>query len=269
MSSNSAQGLAAPESNVTVKSADRVLDLFELLGRWDREMSHTEIASALQIPKSSLTLLLRNLVSRGYIEFSPTNRGYRLGGAFTRLARQSGRHFDVIACAEPLLVKLTQALGESSALNQLKGHQAEVVATVLGPQRLVSHMRLGDLAPLYATSGGKAILAYLSEEMLREYLATVRFERMTAKTITSVNTLKREIETIRRTGLAYSFEEFTPGIIGIGAVVLPREGQPIGSLNIAIPAVRSKPDVLERAAQALQRAARELLQQIGQTPASP
>ncbi len=48
---------------------------------------------------------------------------------------------------------------ESAALNILKGDQAEVVAPVNGPQRLVSHMWLGDLAPLYVTSGGTIILS--------------------------------------------------------------------------------------------------------------
>jgi hypothetical protein len=69
----------ANASTGVVKSADRVLDLFELLGRWGAEMSHTDLVEALQIPKSSLTQLLRNLVSRGYIEFSPSTKGYRLG----------------------------------------------------------------------------------------------------------------------------------------------------------------------------------------------
>lgn len=259
---------ADPNSGA-VKSADRVLDLFELLGRWDREMSHTEIAAALEIPKSSLTLLLRNLVKRNYVEFSPVSKGYRLGEAFSRLAHQSGRQFDLVACAEPILTKLTSALGESSALNRLKGHNAEVVATVLSPQRLLSHMRMGDLAPLYATSGGKAILAFLPEALLKEYLSAVRFESITPKTIRSVATLKREIESIRRTGLAYSFEEFTPGIVGVGIAVLSQDNHPLGSLNIAMPAVRSTPQVLERAAQVLQRSARELQQQLSQArPAS-
>lgn len=251
----------------TVKSADRVLDLFELLGRWDREMSHTEIAAALAIPKSSLTLLLRNVVGRGYVDFSSVTKGYRLGEAFSRLARQSDRQFDLVACAQPILVRVTQAVGESSALNRMKGHQAEVVATVMSPHRLLSHMRLGDLAPLYATSGGKAMLAHLPDDMLKEYLSTVRFEKITGKTIKSAATLRREIESIRRTGLAHSFEEFTPGIVGVATVLLPRTGHPIGSLNIAMPAVRSTPELLERAGQALQRGARDLIQQVTQAGA--
>lgn len=247
-----------------VKSADRVLDLFELLGRWEREMSHTEIASALTIPKSSLSLLLRNLVGRGYLEFSPSTKGYRLGRAFSVLARQSGREFDLIACAEPILKSITATLGESSALNRLKGQKVEIIATVVSPQRLVTHMHVGDLAPLYATSSGKVILAHLPDELQKEYLAKMKLKRVTHNTIRSIDTLKKQLEAARRTGLAYSQEEFTPGIVGVAAVVPGALGHPLGALHIAMPAVRSNPEVIERAAQVLQRASKAMLKQIAQ-----
>lgn len=257
-------GGVAEQVPAAVKSADRVLNLLELLGRWDRELSHTEIATALSIPKGSLTLLLRNLVNRGYINYASSTKRYRLGAAFAALARQSGCGFDLISCAKPILNKITSVLGETSALNQLKGRKAEVVATALSPQRLVLHMRLGELAPLYATSGGKAILASLPEDKQKEYLASVRLDRITSKTINSINTLKRELETIRRSGLAYSFEEFTPGIVGVAAAVIPKSGQTTVALNIAVPAVRSSPELLERAGQVLLRAAREMAAQVDQ-----
>lgn len=251
-----------PANAGAVKSADRVLDLFELLARWDREMSHSEIAATLAIPKSSLTLLLRNLTARGYVEFSSANKAYRLGAAFSRLARQSSRVFDLVACAEPVLAKVTAAIGESSALNQLKGQQVEVVATVLGPHRLVSHMRLGDISPLYATSGGKAMLAFLPQDLQKEYLSTVRLEAITAKTIKSMSALKREIEIIKRNGVAFSFEEFTPGIVGIARPIVSKTDYPVGALNIAIPAMRATHETLDRAGQILRRATQELARQV-------
>jgi DNA-binding IscR family transcriptional regulator len=76
-----------PPSRATVKSADRVLTLFELLGRWGREMSHAEIADVMGIPKSSLSQLLKNLVGRGWLAYSPGAKGYVLGQALIDIAR--------------------------------------------------------------------------------------------------------------------------------------------------------------------------------------
>ena len=41
-----------------VKSADRVLDLFELLSGWGQEMSHVDIATALEFRRAALPICL-------------------------------------------------------------------------------------------------------------------------------------------------------------------------------------------------------------------
>lgn len=248
----------AEDAQKTVKSADRVLTLFELLGRWGREMSHTELADALGIPKSSLTQLLKNLVVRGWLSFSPASKGYSLGPAVAALARRSMQVRDLAELAQPVLVELTAATGESSALNTLSGDVSKVVATVLGPHRLVSHMRLGDTAPLYATSGGKALLAFLPPPMLEEYLGRVAFEPATPATLSSVPALREQLAEVRRRGTACSLEEWTPGIVGLARPVLDRAGAAVGAVNVAVPRVRY--DAAKEAAVtgALARAADEL-----------
>ncbi len=256
---------AAPSAAVpgTVKSADRVLTLFELLGTWGREMSHTEIAEALGIPKSSLTQLLRNMVSRDWLAYSPSSKGYTLGSAFGRLARRAGRAADLASVAGPVLAELTARTAESSALNVLKGDMAEVAATVLGPQRLVSHMRLGDLAPLYATSGAKVILAHLPAEMQDEYLRRATFAPATPATIRTVRALRIQLRKIRQDGLAWSFEEWTPGITGLARPVLSPSGDVLGSVNVAMPSVRYTDAVGACVADALARAVEAIRQGIG------
>src|SRR5688572_2852671 len=118
-----------------VKSANRVLDLFELLGSWSDSLSHTQIAAALKIPKSSLSQLLPSLVERGYIEYVPTSRGYKLGHKLATLANEvsQGRNLDKIIL--PILQEITVRTGESSALNVLRGDESEVAVAVSSPQR--------------------------------------------------------------------------------------------------------------------------------------
>lgn len=246
-----------------VKSANRVLDLFELLGQWSRELSHTEIATTLKIPKSSLSQLLPNLVDRGYVQFVAETKGYRLGAKLAELAGQQAEQKDVIGLARPLLQTIAAETGESAALNVLQGDFSKVVATVNSQQRLLSHMRDGDLAPLYATSGGKAIIAFLPEDMLNSYLKRAKLEEISKNTIRSTEELTLQLETIRRGRVAYAFEEFTPGICGIAVPILSHSGSPLGSLNVAMPAVRYNTRVRDRAIQVLRRAVDTLNQKLG------
>ncbi|MFC7557309.1 IclR family transcriptional regulator [Pseudoroseomonas wenyumeiae] len=260
-------GPAIEPASGAVKSAGRVLDLFELLARYDREVAHAEIADGLGIPRSSLTQLLKDLVARGYVTFHMPSRGYSLGPAFAALARYAGASEDLIGLAEPFLRELTERTGESSALNRLNGWQAEVVATVNGPHRLVTHMRLGDLAPLYATSGGKVILASLTDAEVEAYLANAALEAITPDTIVSKDALRKELDAARRDGIAFSFGEYTPGIVGIGAPILSATGQPLGSLNVAMPSIRYSPDVRTKVSEAIRRAAREISRRAGRRSA--
>lgn len=248
-----------PDNTQTaVKSADRVLDLFELLAHAGREMAHSDISEMLQIPKSSLTQLLKTLIARGYVETTPDGRGYRLGDTLLSLSESVGQSRDLASHADAFLSDVTRETGESSALNQRNGDQVEVVATVLGPARLVTHMRLGDLAPLYATSGGKAILAHMPDDFLEAYLLRVRFEAATPATLKTVKALRQQLAAVRASGFAYSHEEWTPGIVGIAAPLLDSAGAPLGAINVAIPSARFDKAKQDQVTVVLRRACEEL-----------
>lgn len=248
----------ADETATAVKSADRVFDLFELLAPRGEGLSHTAIAEALGIPKSSLTQLLKTATRRGYVSYEPDAKSYRLGARFGTMAGPASMTRDLIAQADAVLEELTAATRESSALNILKEDVAEVVATANSPQRLVSHMRLGDLAPLYATSGGKIILAHLPDDDLKAYLGRVKLRASTPNTISSVGDLRAQLKEIRREKIARSLEEYTPGIIGVATVVLSRQGAPLAAINVALPAVRYTKELEGVVIAALRKAASKL-----------
>jgi len=252
----------AARSHATVKSADRVLTLFELLGRWGREMSHAEIADVMGIPKSSLSQLLKNLVGRGWLAYSPETKGYLLGDAMIGIARGAAQTRDVIGLSAPLLAELTAATNQTSAFNVLRGDFGETVATVLGGDTLLAVMRLGERSPLYTTSYGKALLAYLPADMQDDYLARVELVPMTPRTIRSIETLRVQLQTIRRDGIAYSFEEHILGIVGTARPVVGSNGNVVGAISIATAAIRYDDPLRAQIADAIGRATTKLSQHL-------
>ncbi len=245
-----------------VKSADRALDVLELLARKGRAMSHTDIAVALAIPKSSLTQLLRNLQARGYLVFTPGPNTYTLGEAVFALAQRGRQGFDLAALAQPLVGRITRLTEESSSLNLLREGQVERVCGADSSQLLHYAMKLGARAPMYAVSSGKAILAFMPAARREAYLSRVKFEKLTPKTITSVAALKRELQRVAAAGVAYSIEEYTPGIVGVAVPVLDSGGHAIGAFNVALPAVRYEEAHRRAIVAALRDAAKELEAEI-------
>lgn len=248
-----------------VKSAMRALDVIEYLAKLDRPVTHGEIADSLAIPKSSLSKLLRTLQARHYVEYvQGDHAGFRIGKRLGSLVKAEAAKFDLIELGRPSLRKIVAVTGESAALNKLQDDVVEVIASEQGPQRLSTTMRLGDVAPLYATSGGKVLLANMPDSWINEYVSKVTFVPVTPNTIRDATALKQELKNVRDKGFAYSFNEFTPGITGIAKAILSPDGRAIASLNVTIPSVRyteatrSKvEDAISKAVSALERLQRK------------
>jgi DNA-binding IclR family transcriptional regulator len=74
---------------------------------------------------------------------------------------------------------------------------------------------------------------------LREkYLSSKRLERFTAATIVNVKEIRRDIETIRQTGVALTVDERTEGASGIAAPVFGAGGVLVAGLSLAGPSPR-------------------------------
>jgi DNA-binding IclR family transcriptional regulator len=225
-------------------------------------MSHTEIADLMGIPKSSLSQLLRNLVGRGWLSYSPGTRKYVLGPAIIDLARGGAHVQDAAALSGPVLAELAAATNETAALNVLRGDLAETVATALGGETLLAVMRLGQRSPLYTTSYGKVLLAYLPDDMQEDYLRRVKLAPVTPQSIVSLKQLRAQLQTIRRDGVACSFEEQVQGIIGTARPVFAPNGNVLGAISIASAAIRYDKRLGAQISQAIAQAVTKLSQQL-------
>jgi len=232
--------------DASVKSADRVLDILELLARQGTALTHNEIGTALGIPKSSLTHLLRNLLSRQFIAADGTGAAYTLGPAVFRLVRRGPDREALVALARPVVAWLAAQTGEAASFSVLRDNLVERVCVAESSSVLAYRMAVGDRFPLYSTSAGKAILAAMPDKASSAYLKSLRMHSQTASTLGSVAELKRELQEAREESITYSRGEQTVGVIGMAVpVVLGGDHLP-GALNVVVPAARFTPELEQR-----------------------
>ena len=237
-----------------VKSAVRVINILELLGRWSSARTHIQIAEELNIPKSSLTQVLKTLIRYDFIELDPESRGYSLGTAIHDIAAGAHSTKQLMNVAGTVLEWLTQQTGESSALNKREGDQHRVAATMLSQQRIVAHLKLGDKAPLHTTSGGQVILAHLPRDELEDYLSRARFERFAKNSLQTAQSVLDKLERIRADGFATVVDEFTPRIGGVARPIFDKNKNVLASLSITVPSERLTEDLKKTALVALEKA---------------
>ncbi len=223
----------------TVKSAMRTLDILELLVAQGRPLAAHEIATALVIPVSSLSYLLTTLVERGYIQ--RLGRKYGPGQGLARL--QPGRVADsLIQRAVPVVRSLRVRLNETAGFFVPRGHEVEAAVSEIGTHALRYTLDVGQRAPMHAFAAGKAILATYDESELADYFAGSEREAFTAQTLTEESDLRAELDGVRRSGVARTREEHTPGIQGMARVVMA-DGRAAGAISIAIPLPRVTPEL--------------------------
>ena len=240
----------ASDAPATVKSAMRTLDILEFLSAQGRPMAAHELATALAIPISSLSYLLSTLQERGYLERS--GRLYAPGPALARL--QPGAALPSLAQrVAPIVRSIRTQLNETAGFFVARDDMIEAVVSEIGMHALRYTIDVGQRAPLHAFSAGKAILATWSDADLDAYLAESKRAAFTPNTIVTADALRAEIADIRRTGIARTREEHTPGIVGVGRAAIV-DGATVGAFSIAMPLARFDADVEKKAIDLLVRA---------------
>ena len=125
---------ATPQAqNSQVKSATRTLDIIEYVVAHSRGLVAQEIATALDIPVSSLSYLLATLVEREYL--ARDGRRYSAGPGLARL-QASGSGASVADRAAPLVRSLRVQLDETTSFFVRHDWEIEAIITESSEQAL-------------------------------------------------------------------------------------------------------------------------------------
>jgi IclR family acetate operon transcriptional repressor len=159
---------------------------------------------------------------------------------------------------------LQRACGEDVNLGTMDAGAALCLETQKSSHVLGVNISSGLRMPAHASSLGKAMLAFIPAHKRRALLSGMGMERCTANTITDPRELDRELEVVRRRGYATDREEFSPGVVCIGAPVFNAQGHVVAALSITAPAQRTSVAELEkRYAALLLRTCRAVSRELG------
>lgn len=224
------------------------------------------IARELALPKAVTHRMLKELVVSGFLSFDERTKQYRLGPGALAVGLAALRALDVPAIAQPYLVGLVEATGETATLSVRQGAWRVYVDQVLSPHEIRMSVSLGTRHPLHAGSSSKAILAALTDAEIEDYLAHHALDPVTDTTITSAAALRAEISRIRQRGYAVSMGERQAGAGSAAAAIRTATGQIFGSISVCGPQDRFKPPVREAHGELVARTAAEVSAQLGFRP---
>ncbi|MDX1689679.1 MAG: IclR family transcriptional regulator [Acidimicrobiia bacterium] len=219
----------------TVQSIHRAFVVMQQLA--SASMGVTELALACDLPKSTVSRLLRTLEAEGAVEQAGDGGRWRIGPVIPSLAGSTAFGVDLVARARPHLALLAHETGEDAGLSVPDGYRVHYVAQVDSDNAVQVRDWTGELVPMHVVPSGLAMLAYWPSERIERYLRR-SLERFTDATVVDPDRVRTRLEAIRAEGYVWVFEEFVEGINSVAAPILDRRGRPRAAIHIHGPAYR-------------------------------
>ncbi|OHZ01611.1 IclR family transcriptional regulator [Salinicola sp. MIT1003] len=249
-------------------TVSRALKLLAFIADAEGEVTVKHVSEAMGLAPSTVHRLLNLLRADDFVTTGTKSGTYAIGPQFYRVAARVVNRVSPSALAQPMLDSLVQQYDETVVFGlYLPAERAmSFVARSDGQQRLTYRMDMNRPLSLVWGASGKAILAYLPDDIVAEVLGAECSSPASGASPPEPTALHEQLETVRRLGYAVSEDEKLHGARGIAAPVFGATGI-LGSLCLTSPKGRLDEAEVPRIGETIAHHAYTLSSLLGAYPA--
>lgn len=212
-----------------VEALAKGLAILECFDADHAEMTLSEVARRVGLSPAAARRSLITLQTLGYVgqkakRFHLTPRVMTLGSAFYYSAR-------IDEVLQPDLRELVGKFGDASSVGTLDGENVIYVAHNSVQRARRAAAVVGARYPAFATSLGRVLLAGLPDMAFDAYIAGVRPEPLTSKTLIDPAAIREEILAVREAGYSTTVDQLDYGITAIAVPIRDASGRTVAALN--------------------------------------
>lgn len=248
-----------------MSSTLRCLKVLELLADEPFELSFSELAARLDIPKASAHRLCTTLIQANLITQEPMTRRYMLNSHALWIGSGYLRHSPLYRAAFFPMQELARQLPGTVQLGVLDQDYVLFIHSVGYSGAPYAFADVGLRRPMNATASGKIFLAGMKPEQIDRVMAKSS-EKYTDSTITSFERMQEELEQVRKARYARNVEELLSGYwvlaAGVGA---GQDDVPAAAISITLPLAEISTEREAAIAALVKEAARKTSLQLGPT----
>lgn len=241
-----------------VKSANRVMEILQLVNVYPRGLTLSEIYEKMGMPKSSTHELLHSMEQQNFLQLD--DKKYRIGIRVFELGQTASRNLDILQAIRPHLKWLSTQSSMTTQFGILDNTDVIYLSKIKNHEGIAVESQAGARMPAHATALGKAMLSLLPEEILLANYSSLVFEKFTPNTIESVSELRDRLREVRDKKFAEDHEEFTKGVFCISVPVPGIRANTIGAISISMPEERWKQVEREKIVENLRLAGTRILE---------
>ncbi|MEX1314140.1 MAG: IclR family transcriptional regulator, partial [Desulfotignum sp.] len=203
----------------------KAFDILTAISRSRNGLRISDIASSLDISKSTIHGITAALEEQGAIIRDPSSKRYTIGLTLLELGKAVYERVDIIQTARPIMEQLMEQCSESVFLGIRNQDHVTVIDIVESRKDFKISSPIGTALPLLAGAVGKAFLSRMPVSAASDYLRTNPIRRFTDRTITDPAAYLAELETVRADGYALDDEEYLVGVRAVAVCLSPISGR--------------------------------------------
>lgn len=215
----------------------RGLRIVQTFGQDRRQLSLSDIAKLVDLPRASVRRTLHTLIHLGFAETD--GRMFRLTPKVLTLAGAYLLSNPVSNILQPALERLSADLNEACSAAVLDGNDVVMIAHASPPRVLQLGGQIGLRLPAISSSLGRILLASLDDDQLEEFLARNTPKQLTPHTVVDKAALRQSILKARSDGYSLVDQEVEPGFRSISVALRRMDGKTVGSLNVGVHSERA------------------------------
>jgi DNA-binding IclR family transcriptional regulator len=223
------------QNNSVLQSVQNGLLILKLFSMDKPVLGITEISKELQLPKTTVSRLITELMKEGYLK--KVNRKYSLGLSLLSLNGVIMSQLEIHREAFEPLKCLVNKTGETANICMLEGTNLIYVFKVESRQtvRLLSHV--GHNRPPSCSSAGKLLLAFQPKEIVNDVI-NAGLPKRGPKSVTDPDHLFQQLKVIKQDEYSVCIDEMYEDVVSIAAPVKDYTGKVIAAVTIAAPKQR-------------------------------
>lgn len=245
-----------------IQSVARAFSVMEQLSK-NGDMGVRELQASTKFGVATVHRILSTLNELGYVRQDASTGRYGLTYKVLALGNSVTVHNEIVQLVHPLLKELSDELEETVHFVERTGMNIRYIDKVVPSVGVVvTSSYLGMELPMYSTAVGKAIMADLSDEEVRDIWERSERVAFTPHTVSTFEELKKQVDEVKKTGIAYDLGERETHVFCMAMNILDVTGKPNYAISISCSDSRMKENC-ERYAVSLRAAKKRLTNLIG------
>lgn len=251
------------EENYKVPNLEKGIAVLEYLSTYPEGKSLQEIKSALDISQTTAYRILNTLARLEYLIYKEDSKRYKLSMKILNLGFRSLNEHNMLETVIPYLRDLRDRVKETACFGVLGEKKGIFIEQAQGHHTFRFVLSPGKPFELHCSAPGKAIMAWLPNNVRDRYLSYMEFARYNDRTIVSREDYLQELDKVRTLGYAMDNEEELSGVICIGAPIFKYTGYPCGAIWISGPKDRLTKTVVQTSAEIIREIAAQISRELG------